>query len=64
MIHPAIVYWWRETTLHVHTAGDGKGYNMHVHIAGGVDGYTLQVHITGARGEYTEIYVELPKKST
>jgi hypothetical protein len=35
---------------------------MHVHIAGGVDGYTLQVHITGARGEYTEIYVELPTK--
>jgi hypothetical protein len=34
---------------------------LHVHIAYVVDGYILQVHIEGARGEYTEIYVELPK---
>jgi hypothetical protein len=34
---------------------------LHVHFAFVVDGYILQVHIAGAMGEYTEIYVELPK---
>jgi hypothetical protein len=39
-------WWWKEILyyLHVHTAGDGKGYTVHVHTAGSETGYTLYIH--------------------
>jgi hypothetical protein len=38
----SICWRWNGYTLHVHTAGIGKGCTLHVHV-----GYTLHVHTAG-----------------
>ncbi len=56
--HWTYCWWWKEVhpehpysddenehTLHVHTAGGGKGYFLHVHAAGSGKGCTLHVHV-------------------
>ncbi len=53
-------------TLHVHTAGGGKGYPLRVHIAGGGKEYILNIHISiflaverGAPCVFTLLAVEM-----
>jgi hypothetical protein len=42
-------------TLHIHTAGGGRGNTLHVQTAGGEKEYTKHIHTTGS-GRVTVIF--------